>query len=302
MSDSPRFGVLLPTTVVGSYPVVRGRSLGSLLDPEKFSVKVAVDDQVAAGIDIISDGQVRGSMIESFTSKIPGIRGQDVIGKVLPAPGPLTVRDVKYALSRSKMVKGIITGPSSIAHGLHIATPVYRDRGELILDLAVALADEAKILSGLGVTILQVDEPIFSTGIADIALGRRAIELVTSKARVPTAMHVCGDISEIVDDLVKFPVDILDFEFSKNEKNLALFGSRDLNGKMIGFGCVDSTTEQIESVGEIRAWIERGIEVFGAGSMLVDPDCGLRMRSRAAASAKLTHMVEAVRQVRTGIA
>ena len=301
MSDRPRFGVLLPTTVVGSYPVVRGRDLQSFLDPARFSVRVAVEDQVAAGIDIISDGQVRGTMIESFTSKIPGIRGQDVIGEVQPASGPLTARDVKYALSRSKMVKGIITGPSSIAHGLHISTPVYRDRGELILDLAVALAHEAKILSGLGITILQVDEPIFSTGIADIGLGRKAIELVTGKAGVPTAMHVCGDISGIVDELLKFPVDILDFEFSRNPKNLGVFGTRDLGRKMIGFGCVDSTTETVESVGEIRAGIERGIEVFGPGSLLIDPDCGLRMRSRTAASAKLTHMVEAVRQIRGGI-
>jgi 5-methyltetrahydropteroyltriglutamate--homocysteine methyltransferase len=301
MSDSPRFGVLLPTTVVGSYPVVKGRDLRSVLDPPSYSVRVAVGDQVAAGIDIISDGQVRGTMIESFTSKIPGIRGQDVIGKVQPAPGPLTARDVRYALSRSRMVKGIITGPSSIAHGLHIATPVYRDRGELILDLAAALAEEARILSGLGITILQVDEPIFSTGIADIGLGRRAIELVMQKARIPTAMHVCGDISGIVDDLLKFPVDILDFEFSRNPANLGSFGSRDLKGKMIGFGCVDSTTEHIESTEEIRTRIERGIEVFDPGSLLIDPDCGLRMRTRSTASAKLTHMVEAVKQVRNEI-
>ncbi|HVP93819.1 MAG TPA: methionine synthase [Methanoregulaceae archaeon] len=301
MSNRPGFGVLLPTTVVGSYPVVKGRDLRSLFDPLHFSVKVAVGDQIAAGIDIISDGQVRGTMIESFTAKIPGVRGQDVIGKVQPAPGPLTAGDVKYALSKSKMVKGIITGPSSIAYGLHIATPVYRDRGELVLDLASVLAQEAKILSGLGITILQIDEPIFSTGVADIGLGRQAIDMITQRTGIPTAMHVCGDISGIIDELLKFPVDILDFEFSRNSKNLGLFGSRELAGKMIGFGCVDSTTEDIESIEEIRTRIEHGIEVFDPGSMLIDPDCGLRMRSRTAASAKLTHMVEAVKQVRREI-
>ena len=301
MSDRPRFGVLLPTTVVGSYPVVKGRDLRSLFDPLHFSVMAAVGDQVKAGIDIISDGQVRGTMIESFTEKLPGIRGQDVIGKVQAAPGPLTAGDVKYALSKSRMVKGIITGPSSIAHGLHIATPMYRDRGELVLDLASALAEEAGLLSGLGITILQIDEPIFSTGIADISLGRRAIELIARKTDIPIAMHVCGDICGIVDDLMKFPVDILDLEFSKNLKNLGSFGSRDLFGKMIGFGCVDSTTEEIETIDEIRARIEHGIEVFDPASLLIDPDCGLRMRSRNAASAKLTHMVEAVKQVRSEI-
>ena len=81
---------VLATTVVGSYPVVKGTGLSSLFDPLSAAVKTAVADQMAAGIDIISDGQVRGDMIQAFASRLPGIKGQEVIGKVQPASSPIT--------------------------------------------------------------------------------------------------------------------------------------------------------------------------------------------------------------------
>jgi 5-methyltetrahydropteroyltriglutamate--homocysteine methyltransferase len=292
---------VLATTVVGSYPVVRGGGLLSLLDPLRPSVEIAVADQIAAGIDIISDGQVRGDMIRAFTAQLPGIRGQEVIGKVQPASAPITVRDTKYALSKARMVKGIITGPTTLAHGLHISTPMYRNKGELALDLAAALVVEAMSLEAAGVTLLQIDEPIFSTGIADLSVGKQAIEMITNTLHVPTCMHVCGDLSEVIDDLLKIQVGVLDFEFSKNPANIALVSSRELSGRMVGFGCVDSTTDAVDSVPEIKERIGRGIEAFGARALLIDPDCGMRMLTRDAAFAKLKNMVAAAKEVRLAL-
>ena len=292
---------VLATTVVGSYPVVRGGGLLSLLDPLRPSVEIAVADQIAAGIDIISDGQVRGDMIRAFTAQLPGIRGQEVIGKVQPASAPITVRDTKYALSKARMVKGIITGPTTLAHGLHISTPMYRNKGELALDLAAALVVEAMSLEAAGVTLLQIDEPIFSTGIADLSVGKQAIEMITNTLHVPTCMHVCGDLSEVIDDLLKIQVGVLDFEFSKNPANIALVSSRELSGRMVGFGCVDSTTDAVDSVPEIKERIEKGIEAFGARALLLDPDCGMRMLTRDAAFAKLKNMVAAAKEVRLAL-
>ena len=289
---------VLATTVVGSYPVVKGSGLKSLFDPLKPAVETAVADQVNAGIDIISDGQVRGDMIKAFSGKLPGIKGQDVVGKIQPASGAITVADTKYAKSQSLYVKGIITGPSTLAHGLHISTPMYRNKEELALDLAAALAVEAKYLEAAGVTLLQIDEPIFSTGVADLAVGKQAIDVITGAIKVPTCMHVCGNLANVLDDILKVNVNVLDFEFSKNPENLALFGSKDLSGRMIGYGCVDSTSEPVETVAEIKKRIEKGVEVFGAKAMLVDPDCGLRMRSRESAFWKLKNMAEAAKEVR----
>jgi 5-methyltetrahydropteroyltriglutamate--homocysteine methyltransferase len=292
---------VLATTVVGSYPVVKGGGLRSLLDPLHTAVETAVADQIAAGIDIISDGQVRGDMIQIFASKLPGIKGQEVIGKVQPASGSMTVGDTRYALTKAPKVKGIITGPTTLAHGLHITTPMYRNKEELALDLAVALVPEAKALESAGITLLQIDEPIFSTGMADLTVGKQALEIITTTLGIPTCMHVCGNLGNILDEILKFKVNVLDFEFSNNPANLDLLSRRDLAGRMIGYGCVDSSIDAIESVTEIKKRIEKGIEIFDPKIMLLDPDCGMRMRSRDIAFAKLKHMTEAAKIVRIGL-
>ncbi|CCJ36279.1 5-methyltetrahydropteroyltriglutamate-homocysteine methyltransferase [Methanoculleus bourgensis MS2] len=291
---------LLPTTVVGSYPVVKGSGIFALVDPLKHAVEVAVADQVAAGIDIISDGQVRGDMIRAFTSRLPGIRGSSVVGKVQPARQPITVGDTKYALSRHPKVKGILTGPSTLAHGLAVETPFYRNKDELVLDLAQALAVEAAYLESAGVTVLQVDEPIFSTGAANIAVGLEAVNAIVARLRIPVCLHVCGGLSAVIDDVLQANVAIFDFEFANNPGNLDLLSEKDLRGRMIGYGCVDSADPAVESVETIRKRIEAGVDVFSPEAMLIDPDCGLRMQSRDAALGKLKNMVAAAGMVRVG--
>jgi 5-methyltetrahydropteroyltriglutamate--homocysteine methyltransferase len=292
---------VLATTVVGSYPVAKGGGLRGLFDPLHTAVETAVTDQIAAGIDIISDGQVRGDMIQIFAQKLPGIKGQEVIGKVQPASGPITVGDTRYALTKAPKVKGIITGPTTLAHGLHITTPMYRNKEELAFDLAAALVPEAKALESAGITLLQIDEPIFSTGMADLTVGKQAIEIITTALRIPTCMHVCGNLGNVLDEILKFNVNVLDFEFANNPANLDLLSRRDLAGRMIGYGCVDSSIDTIESVSEIKKRIEKGIEIFDPRIMLLDPDCGMRMRSRDSAFAKLKHMTEAAKMVRIGL-
>jgi 5-methyltetrahydropteroyltriglutamate--homocysteine methyltransferase len=240
-------------------------------------------------------------MIQVFASALPGIKGQEIIGKVQSASGPITVGDTKYARAKAAKVKGIITGPATIAHSLHISTPMYRNREELALDIAAALIPEAKALEAAGVTLLQIDEPIFSTGMADLAVGKQAIDLITASLRIPTCMHVCGNLGNILDEILKFNVNVLDFEFANNHANLDLLSRRDLAGRMIGYGCVDSSIERIETVSEIKKRIEKGIEIFDPRVMLIDPDCGMRMRSRQAAFAKLKNMVTAAKEVRLAL-
>ena len=290
--------VLLPTTVVGSYPVVKGSGLFARMDPLKHAVEVAVADQIGAGIDIISDGQVRGDMIRAFTSHLPGIRGSSVVGKVQPATRPITLADTKYALSRHPKVKGILTGPSTLAHGLSIETPFYRNKDELVLDLAQALAVEANYLQDAGVALIQVDEPIFSTGAANIAVGREAVNAIAGRLRVPASLHVCGNLGNVIDDVLRINVAAFDFEFANNPGNLEVLSEKDLGGRMIGYGCVDSADPGVESIETIKKRLEAGIDVFSPDTMLVDPDCGLRMQTRDAALGKLKNMVVAAGDVR----
>ena len=139
---------------------------------------------------------------------------------------------------------------------------MYRNKEELALDLAPALAVEARSLEAAGVTLLQIDEPILSTGIADLAIGKQAVEVIASSVRIPTCMHVCGNIANVIDEILKYNVTVLDFEFSNNQANLDIISRRDLAGKMLGYGCVDSSIEEVETVPEIRKRIEKAVEYF----------------------------------------
>lgn len=289
---------ILPTTVVGSYPAVRSKGLKSLFNPYASSLETAVGDQVKAGVDIISTGQVRGDMITSLTSQIPGIRDQSVIGTLKPTQSAMTVDDTKYALSRHSQVKAMLAGPSTIAHALKIDTPLYRNRDEVIMDLAKVLAAEALRLQDTGISIFQIDEPILSTGIADMNTAQNAVREITKNLKVTTCIHVCGDIDGVIDSLLKMPVDIIDLEFSCNEKNLECVGRKEFGDKRIGFGAVDSTDTSIDSVEAIKSRIEKGVELFGAEKLLIDPDCGLRMHTRETAFGKLSNMCAAADEVR----
>lgn len=289
---------ILPTTVVGSYPAVRSKGLKSLFNPYASSLETAVGDQVKAGVDIISTGQVRGDMITSLTSQIPGIRDQSVIGTLKPTQSAMTVDDTKYALSRHSQVKAMLAGPSTIAHALKIDTPLYRNRDEVIMDLAKVLAAEALRLQDTGISIFQIDEPILSTGIADMNTAQNAVREITKNLKVTTCIHVCGDIDGVIDSLLKMPVNIIDLEFSCNEKNLECVGRKEFGDKKIGFGAVDSTDTSVDSVEAIKSRIEKGVELFGAEKLLIDPDCGLRMHTRETAFGKLSNMCTAADEVR----
>lgn len=290
--------VLLPTTVVGSYPPVEGRGLRSLLDRYRTALETAVDDQLRAGIEIVSDGQVRADMVSAFADTLPGVREGRVVGRVGPPAHAITIDDLRFARSRAPYVKGILTGPTTLAHALHLDTPVYRDKEELALDLAAVLAAEARSLEEAGACMIQVDEPILSTGAADPAAAAGPIGVIARGLSAPMALHACGPIGGMIDALLRYPVQVLDLEFAGHPGNLELLGTRELGTMRLGLGVVVSSSDEIESVETIRARVERGMELFGPERLLVDPDCGLRMRSRDAAFAKLTRMVEAVLAVR----
>jgi len=244
---------------------------------------------------------VRGDMVHLFTNSLPGIKGQEVIGKVLPAESTITAADTKVALGRNALVKGIVTGPTTLAHALHLSSRVYRNKEELALDLSVAIAKEVQGLAETGVCMVQVDEPIFSTGAADLATSREAIQRVASGVSIPVCLHVCGGLGDVIDEVLSMPVDIIDLEFAKNPGNLDLLSGKDLKGKMLGFGCVDSSRPEVESTEMIVSRIRKGLEIFAPEQVLIDPDCGLRMQTREAAFAKLTNMVAATKIVRTEI-
>ena len=295
-------GTILPTTVVGSFPVVLPTGMKRFFgDPLSEAAHYAVKQQIRAGITIISDGQVRGEMIEAFTSRLPGCRGREVIGSVRPSDRMVTVKDTTYALSQHQHVKGIITGPTTISYGLSLSTATYRDKDELIPDIASALLPEVQALAHLGVSMIQVDEPLFSTGVADLSLGKKALESIVSGLSVPVCLHVCGDITAVIDDIVAMPADIIDIEATQNEEILTVLSKKDVSKRWIGYGCISSARNEIEEIPRIEERIRRAVEIIPPEQILLDPDCGLRMLSADIAYEKLRTLETAAKTVRNEI-
>ena len=294
----------LITTVVGSYPSEPSKTelMGGMYgkDPYLKSITRAVKDQINAGIDIISDGQTRGDMIRIFTNRIGGLSEVDgviqVVGRIQHTQDILG-EDFKYAkkvTEEKALLKGVITGPNTLASFLQ--NQYYGVKKSLLFDLAGVLAVEAKKLSDGGAVLIQIDEPILSSGNVDLEEAKDALEVITNVVDKPIALHVCGDVNILYPKLLEFPVEILDHEFTRNPT--LLDGLYEYNfDKKIGYGCVDSKSERVESVGEIKKRIEKALRYFDPKDILIDPDCGLKNISRDSAYQKLVNMIKAKKEV-----
>ena len=316
-------GGIMIKTVVGSYPVVVGKpetliekikdKLG-MFDKYNYAIEKAVIDQLNAGIDILSDGQVRGDMVEIFVSNLYGFEGKRVVNKIEHTK-PITLKDIKFANNvlnkyynkndkNNKSIKGILTGPCTIASSVRVENYYSDNKDEnLIYDLANALKKEAEAIQNY-VSMIQIDEPILSTGLYDLDTARRAIKRITENLKVPVAMHVCGNVVNIFDELNTFNVHILDHEFASNRKNLDILESVD---KKVGFGCINTKLKTVESVDEIKDLINEGFEILKNNKsfmeingnmavklnnyMIIDPDCGMRLLPLDVAQGKLKNMV-----------
>ncbi len=304
------------STVVGSYPVELKEASGfkdkllksvGAYDPFKDSIKQAVFSQLDAGVDIISDGQGRGDMGSSFSKYIPGFKSEEgntfIVSKIRNPTGEISVKDLLYAKSlikqyykgsipEGKGIKGIVTGPSTIIHSSRI-TSFYKNKDDAIIDLAHSLKKEVDVIERkVKPVYIQVDEPFLSTGMVNMKVAREAIEILHEDLSIPLAMHVCGTLQDAYKDLSKFNVEILDFEFAGNnvnldilEKNISLF-----KGKKIGFGCIDSSKNEVDSEQETEELISKGIDIVGEDNILLDPDCGLRRAPMDVAFKKLKLM------------
>jgi len=287
----------LPTTVVGSYPASPTRPAlfkycRDGQDPYRDSLREAVDAQLSAGIDIVSDGQTRNDMVRLFTTGLSGIRmrSKPVIIGDIGFKSPITVEDqriAREAIGGRASLKGIITGPFTLA--MSCKDEHYGSMAGVAMAFAEALNNEARALSKT-VDIIQVDEPFFSVEYPEYA--DAILETIFSGVDAPRALHVCGDVGPIFASLVELPVDILDHEFAAHPDLLEVAADIDFSQR-IGYGCVRSDVNTAESVKDISERIKKGVASFGHKRLLLDPDCGLRHLSPEVARAKLENMVTA---------
>jgi len=286
------------TSVIGSYPVkVNNLELmNGYFNQKKSSWKkyidMAVNDQVKAGIDIISDGQTRDPFVNIFTRKLDGcrIRGRtEVIDKVRYVE-PITVNDqvyVKKIIPKNKEIVGLITGPYTLMKSC--VDLFYNNKKELAFDFAKALNHEAKNLEK-HVDLISIDEPFYSVEMPEYA--KELIQMVFKNVSCNKRLHVCGNVSKIIPKLLEMPVQILSHEFKASPHLFDKFKEYDVS-KNICLGSVRSDKTTIETVDEITKHINCGIDVFGEKISQISPDCGLRYQPRDIAYQKLKNLVVA---------
>ncbi|KYK30311.1 MAG: hypothetical protein AYK22_04195 [Thermoplasmatales archaeon SG8-52-3] len=289
---------LIKTSVIGSYPIdidtikhVKAYFKQKIVSWDNY-IKSAVKDMLNSGIDIISDGQTRDPFVNIFTRRLKGCRIRDrteIIDKI-EYDGPITVEDQKFIktfIPKNKHLIGLITGPYTLTNSC--VNLFYNNDKELSFDFAKALNQEAKILQKY-VDLIGIDEPFFSMGIPDY--GKELINTIIKGVSCPVRLHVCGNVKNVIPELLEMPVDILSHEFKALPMLFDTFNQYDVK-KDICLGSVRSDKSDIESVDEIVNHIKKGIDIFGDRIKQIAPDCGQKMLQKSVAFLKLKNLVKA---------
>lgn len=297
----------LLTTVVGSYPT------DDL--PTRRAIERAVEDQILAGVDVISDGQPRGDMIETFAARIPGIErradGDWEVVDTLDFPGsPILASDYVLArtlAARRAEVKGIITGPITLALSLRVAPEAPYNApfdSALILRLGEILGRELAALIASGARITQVDEPLLPQaldGPVPLELASDALREFAATSSIPV-LHTCGDVRSFANELLLLNFAVYDIENSQIA-NAAAFDDEqlDFSGSKLSAGCVETASAEIEETATIRERIRATLASIPPERLWVSPDCGMRLLPREVALEKLKRMVSAVQDLRAEV-
>ncbi len=288
----------IKTSVIGSYPIpINTQDLMNDYFTEQLTtwskyIEQAVHDMKTAGITYVSDGQTRDPFIQLFTRKLKGCRIRErteIIGHVR-YQAPITVTDQIFAkrlLPRHVRLIGVITGPYTLTKSS--VDSFYHDEKELAFDFAHALRKEAELLAK-HVDFISIDEPVFSNELPEYA--SELIQTITEGLSRPTRLHVCGDVSRIIPQLVDMPVDVLSHEFKASPHLFDVFVEYPCR-KNICVGAVQSDDVRIESIEEIVTHVKKAITIFNGNVVQIAPDCGQRLLPRDIAFQKLKNLAAA---------
>src|SRR5215469_14843626 len=336
MTPNERWRLFLPTTVVGSYSVPewlerlkteyyqRRISAQHLAEIHEVAIKAAVKDQERAGIDIVSDGELRrDNDVYYFLARIPGVHiaqraksdYYDYYEAEVTAPLPEDDKvqlglAADYAFTRAltdRPVKFSFTGPFSLSR--RITDTAYNDPADLVRALARRLNLEARSLADAGATLLQIDEPFLAGYPEQARLAVEAVNIVTDGVPVSWALHVCygnryarpsweGHYDFLFPAVLSARVDQLVLEFArKGLEDLRLIRQYDWPSAL-GLGVIDVKSAHVEPPELVAARIRRALEYVPPGRLMINPDCGLRHLAPDVARRKLRAMVAGAAIVR----
>jgi 5-methyltetrahydropteroyltriglutamate--homocysteine methyltransferase len=335
---------VLPTTLVGSWsqprwlidkdeldshlPVrVERHSLWRVDDQFRAEAQIdatrlAVLEQVRAGLDIVTDGEVRReSYSNRFVNALDGIdhdhHGErlDRTGKAVPVPrvvGPLRritpVEADIVAVVRSvtdRPIKITIPGPFTMTQ--QAQNDHYPSEEDLAMAFAEVVAAEIADLFAAGADIVQIDEPYLQARPEPAAdYGVAAVDRAVTGAAGRTALHICFGYGrhvaikparyDFLAELDSSAVDEVSVEAAQPRLDLAVLGA--LASKRVAVGVLDLRAPSPEPVATVVERIHAALEHVPAARLVIAPDCGLKYFHRVDALAKVAPMVEAVAVVR----
>ncbi|MGA8012442.1 MAG: hypothetical protein WB949_08460 [Candidatus Acidiferrales bacterium] len=324
---------ILPTTMVGSYSMpgwlerlktdyfARRISRHDLDEIHDAAVRSAIKDQEMAGLDIVTDGELRrDNMIDYFVERLPGIQidrsskkfyydfyDSEVLGKI-PMAAVGLVEDFRFLLANTERAAKIcITGPHSLCK--RVRNKHYPSEEALATDIARVMNMELKELVKAGAKYIQIDEPYYSGFPEDINWGVKVLNILVEGVQAKIAVHICygnrygkpsweGSYRYLFPAILDAKVNSLSLEFARRGgEDLDLFREFKVPFEL-GAGVIDVKDNSVETPDIVAERIRKTMKVVPAEKLYVLPDCGLFHLPRDIAFAKLRAMVEGARIVR----
>ena len=339
---------LLPTTVVGSYPqpdwLVDRQMLGSRLPPRTRALEIwrvapdlleqaqddatvlAIRDMERAGIDIISDGEIRReSYSNRFATALEGMdldhpgTALDRTGHPNPVPRvvgpirrtrPVEKRDVEFLrASTDRTIKATLPGPFTMSQ--QAQDDYYKDEEELAMALAVAVNEEVRDLFAAGADIVQLDEPYLQARAEKAErFALKAINRALEGIEGTTALHTCFGYAHVVHNRPKgypFLEPLADakakqISMESAQQNVDLGVLKSLAGKTLIVGVLNLADDSaVESQELVVNRINDALRFVDVERLILAPDCGMKYLPRETAFGKLKVLAESAERVRAGL-
>jgi 5-methyltetrahydropteroyltriglutamate--homocysteine methyltransferase len=337
--------MLFPTSLVGSYPqpdwlIDRERLAGRFpprvraselwrVDPayleqaQEDATRLAIRAQEDAGLDIITDGEIRReSYSNRFATALDGVdidnpgTALDRSGHPNPVPrivGPIRRRhpvqtdDLKFLRAHTgRTVKVTVPGPFTMSQ--QAQNDYYPSLEEAAFGYAEAVNEEVKDLFAAGADIVQLDEPYLQARPDEarkygVPVLNRALEGVTGT----TAVHVCFGYAAIIHnrpagysflpELAGSVADQVSIETAQSNLDCSVLTA--LDGKTIILGVLDLNDHSIETPGQVVDRVRKALPYVPAQRLVLAPDCGMKYLPRGVAAGKLAALTEAATRLRS---
>jgi len=338
---------LFPTSLVGSYPqpdwLIDRAQLSHRLPPrvratdlwriapefleqaQDDATILAIRDQERAGLDIITDGEIRReSYSNRFATALEGIDLENPAqvvarsGKLNYVPRvvskirrnrPVQVRDMQFLRANTeRRAKATLPGPYTMSQQAY--NDFYQTEEEMAMDYAAAVNEEIKDLFAAGADVVQIDEP-YMQAVPDKArqFGLKALNRALDGVPGETAVHLCFGYSAIVanrpgeyqflTELVDTPANCISIETAQSSLDCSVLAK--MTGKKIMLGVLDLGTNEVETPEKVAARIRRALPHVSAERLIIAPDCGMKYLPRDVAFGKLKAMAAGAALVRAEV-